>query len=109
MDDVEIQKKYEKLKNEINFHNYQYHVLDKPIISDAQFDKMLVELRKIEGSYPEIITLDSPSQRVGMVPSSKFDKVQHPVAVRYAFKEWVKGELYNNDGLPASSFRTDNW
>ena len=37
------------------------------------------------------------------------DKVSRPVAVRYAFKEWVKGELYNNDGLPASSFRTDNW
>ncbi len=37
------------------------------------------------------------------------DKVSKPVAVRYAYKEWVIGELYNNDGLPASSFRTDNW
>ncbi len=81
MIDPEISNKYEKLKNEINFHNYQYHVLDKPIISDAQFDKLLVELREIEGTYPEIITPDSPTQRVGMVPTSKFDKVQHPVPV----------------------------
>lgn len=81
MADNEILELYEKTKNEINFHNYQYHVLDKPIISDAQFDKLLVKLREIEKKYPEIIAPDSPTQRVGMLPTSKFDKVQHPAPV----------------------------
>ena len=76
-----IKEKYEKIKSEINFHNYQYHVLDQPIISDAQFDKLLVELREIEASFPELITPDSPTQRVGTLPSSKFEKVAHPVQV----------------------------
>jgi DNA ligase (NAD+) len=57
--------KYQKLKEEINFHNYQYHVLDQPIISDSQFDKLLVELRGLEANHPEWITSDSPTQRAG--------------------------------------------
>jgi len=77
----QIQKKYEKLKSEINFHNYQYHVMDQPVISDAQFDKLLVELRKLESDFPELISSDSPTQRVGIAPSSKFEKVNHPVPV----------------------------
>lgn len=77
----EIKKKYDELINEINFHNYQYHVLDKPVISDAQFDKLLVELREIEANHPELIKPDSPTQRVGMIASSKFDKVTHPAPV----------------------------
>ncbi len=72
---------YEKLKDEINFHNYRYHVLDQPIISDAQFDKLLRELREIEALHPEWITSDSPTQRAGNSPSSKFEKVEHPVPV----------------------------
>ena len=58
-----------------------YHVLDKPVISDAQFDKLLVELREIEANHPELIKPDSPTQRVGMIASSKFDKVTHPAPV----------------------------
>jgi DNA ligase (NAD+) len=73
--------KYQKLKEEINFHNYQYHVLDQPIISDSQFDKLLVELRGLEANHPEWITSDSPTQRAGTFPSSKFVKVDHPVPV----------------------------
>jgi len=72
---------YIKLKDEINFHNYRYHVLDQPIVSDAQFDKLLVEIRKIETEHPEWITADSPTQRAGTLAASKFEKVEHPVAV----------------------------
>ncbi len=72
---------YEKLKDEINFHNYRYHVLDNPIISDSQFDKLLVELRKIEAIHPEWISPDSPTQRAGTTLSSKFEKIAHPVPV----------------------------
>ncbi|MBW6473663.1 MAG: NAD-dependent DNA ligase LigA, partial [Anaerolineaceae bacterium] len=75
------QEKYEKLKEEINFHNYRYHVLDQPVISDAQFDKLLLELREIEALHPEWITADSPTQRAGTIPLSKFEKVEHPLPV----------------------------
>ncbi len=75
------QEKYEKLKEEINFHNYRYHVLDQPVISDAQFDKLLLELREIEDLHPEWVTADSPTQRAGTIPLSKFEKVEHPVPV----------------------------
>jgi DNA ligase (NAD+) len=61
------QEKYEKLKEEINFHNYRYHVLDQPVISDAQFDKLLVALREIETLHPEWITSDCPTQRAGII------------------------------------------
>lgn len=81
MSEEDLVENYEKLKNEINFHNYRYHVLDKPIISDAQFDKLLLELRDIEAIHPEWITSDSPTQRAGTIPSSKFEKVEHPVPV----------------------------
>jgi DNA ligase (NAD+) len=81
MSDEKPVESYEKLKGEINFHNYRYHVLDKPIISDAQFDKLLVDLREIEAIHPEWITSDSPTQRAGTTLSSKFEKIAHPVSV----------------------------
>jgi DNA ligase (NAD+) len=70
--------RYEKLKKEINFHNRLYHVDDAPIISDAEYDRLLVELRSIEAEHPVWVTLDSPSQRAGATPSEKFEKVRHP-------------------------------
>jgi DNA ligase (NAD+) len=67
-----------ELRQEINFHNYCYHVLDDPVISDYQFDQLMVELRRIESEHPEWITPDSPTQRAGGPPSEKFSKVKHP-------------------------------
>ncbi len=70
--------RYEKLKQEINFHNYRYHVLDAPVISDAEYDKLAAELKAIEAENPGWVTPDSPSQRAGVTPSEKFEKVRHP-------------------------------
>ncbi|BCX02261.1 MAG: DNA ligase [Candidatus Roseilinea sp.] len=67
-----------RLRAEINEHNYRYHVLDAPIISDAEFDALLNELREIEAQYPELITPDSPTQRVGAPAAEGFAKVRHP-------------------------------
>ena len=78
MDDQILKKHYEELKQQIHFHNHRYHVLDAPVISDAEFDKLVVELRQIETGYPDWVTPDSPSQRAGSVPSEKFEKVHHP-------------------------------
>lgn len=71
----------EQLRTELNFHNYRYHVLDDPVISDVEYDRMLVELRRIEASHPDWITPDSPSQRAGAAVSDKFTKLAHPHAI----------------------------
>ncbi len=70
--------RYEELKSQINFHNYRYHVLDAPIISDAEYDRLLDELKQIESARPEWITPDSPTQRAGAKPADKFEKIRHP-------------------------------
>ncbi|HNH25380.1 MAG TPA: NAD-dependent DNA ligase LigA [Anaerolineales bacterium] len=73
--------RYEELKAQINFHNYRYHVLDAPIISDLEYDRLLNELKKIEAEHPDWITPDSPTQRAGAKPSEKFEKVRHPAPI----------------------------
>ena len=78
MDDQALQSRYAELKQQVHFHNYRYHVLDNPIISDLEYDRLLVELRQIESNHPDWITPDSPTQRAGAVPSEKFEKVRHP-------------------------------
>jgi DNA ligase (NAD+) len=74
-------EEYESLKGELNFHNYRYHVLDDPLISDAEFDQMLVQLRGMEAAHPEWVTPDSPTQRSGAPPSAQFRKVSHPAPI----------------------------
>jgi len=81
---------YESLKGELNFHNYRYHVLDDPLISDAEFDQMLVRLRGMEEAHPEWVTPDSPTQRSGAPPANQFRKVRHPspiLSLANAFSE----------------------
>jgi len=75
----EIRKRVEALRRAINYHNYRYYVLDSPEISDEEYDALMRELRRLEEQYPELITPDSPTQRVGGKPAEKFRKVQHPV------------------------------
>ncbi len=71
----------EQLRKEINFHNYRYHVLDAPVISDTEFDRMMAELKRIEAEHPDWVAPDSPTQRVGAAPSEKFEKVRHPAPI----------------------------
>lgn len=74
-------ERYEQLCKKINFHNYRYHVLDAPLISDAEYDKLMAELKRIEAEHPEWVTPDSPSQRIGASPAEKFEKVRHPTPI----------------------------
>jgi DNA ligase (NAD+) len=74
-----LRKRAEELRQDINYHNYRYYVLDQPVVSDAQYDKLLRELQEIEGAHPELITPDSPTQRVGAKPSEAFGEVRHKV------------------------------
>lgn len=77
MNKQEAKNRIEKLKREINHYRYVYHVLDKEEISDAAQDSLKHELYKLEAEYPEFVTLDSPTQRVGGVPLKKFKKIKH--------------------------------
>jgi DNA ligase (NAD+) len=74
----DVQARMEQLRQELNFHNYRYHVLQAPVISDYEYDLLLRELQDLEAQYPDLITPDSPTQRVGAEPSERFIRVQHP-------------------------------
>jgi DNA ligase (NAD+) len=81
MDISQLPQRYEQLKRDIFYHNHRYHVLDAPIISDAEYDALLIELRQIEADHPEWVTSDSPTQRAGAAPLEKFTKVRHPAPI----------------------------
>ena len=70
-------KRIDELRDELRHHEYQYHVLDSPEISDAEYDARMRELRALEAQHPELVTPDSPSQRVGGKPKEGFAKVLH--------------------------------
>ena len=87
---TEVKKRIEKLRKLINHHRYLYHVLDRQEISEAALDSLKKELFDLEQKYPEFITPDSPTQRVGGKPLEKFEKVRHPqpmISLNDAFSE----------------------
>ena len=74
--DLQIaEKKIDELRHLLNQYNYEYHVLDKPSVPDAEYDQLLKELIELEETFPELITPDSPSQRVGGQVLDLFEKV----------------------------------
>ena len=80
-DSQSLQGRLEELRRQVHFHNYRYHVLDDPLISDYEYDHLLNELKEIETQHPQWITPDSPTQRVGAAPAEKFAKVNHPAPI----------------------------
>ena len=69
--------KIEELREKIRYHNYQYYVLDEPLIADSEYDQLMRELIRLEEKFPHLITLSSPTQRVGLKPVSGFESVMH--------------------------------
>ena len=98
----------EKLKDKINYHNYRYYVLDLPEISDIDYDKMFDRLLKIESEFPELITKDSPSQRIGAKPSNKFESVNHRIQMLSLNKVTTIEEFKNFDRKIKENLETDN-
>jgi DNA ligase (NAD+) len=78
MPDQHIINRANDLREQVNFHNYRYHTLDSPVVSDSEYDALLRELQSLEEAQPELITPESPTQRVGTTPSPEFREVQHP-------------------------------
>ena len=69
----------EELRSLITYHNYRYYSLDSPEITDGEYDELIGNLREIESNFPELITLDSPTQRVGSAPLEAFEPVEHRI------------------------------
>ncbi len=74
-----VVERVKQLRDQIDRHNYHYYVLDDPQIPDSEYDRLFRELQKIESEYPELITSDSPTQRVGAKPLKEFASVQHSI------------------------------
>jgi DNA ligase (NAD+) len=108
MDSIEQQLNH--LRTTLRHHEYLYHVQDNPEIPDAEYDRLMRELRKLEEAHPELITQDSPTQRVGAAPLSEFTQVRHEVpmlsldnvfdeASYLAFNKRVQDRLKSSDAL----------
>jgi DNA ligase (NAD+) len=83
------------LREQIRHHEYRYYVLDDPEISDAEFDRLMNELKKLEAAHPELVTTDSPTQRVGGKPREGFVKVAHSVPMLSLDNAYNEEELRN--------------
>ncbi len=83
----------ERLRAEIEQHNHRYYVLDDPLISDAEYDQLFRDLQALEAQYPELLTPDSPTQRVGSKPVSAFAEVQHRTAMLSLNNAFSEGEV----------------
>ena len=93
MEPAEVKERIEGLRTEINHHNYRYYVLDSPEISDAEYDKLMGELKKLEEEYPQFLTPDSPTQRVGATPVAAFGVVEHLLPLLSLGNAFSKDEL----------------
>ena len=104
------QKEILALRQDIEKHNYQYHVADNPLITDAEYDRLFRRLQELEREYPELATPDSPTQKVGAPPLEKFSTVQHTIAMLSLnnatdeeelrdFQERIQRFLKHNDAI----------
>jgi len=93
----EIIRRVEKLRGEIEQYNYQYYVLDAPSIPDAEYDRLLRELQQLEAKYPQLVSVDSPTQRVGATPLGSFSEVQHRLPMLSLNNAFSEQELRDFD------------
>ncbi len=88
-----VEGRIERLRAQINYHNYRYYVLDSPEISDAEYDELMRELKQLEEKYPQFLTSDSPTQRVGAAPIEAFGVVEHPLPLLSLGNAFSKDDL----------------
>jgi len=92
-----IKKDVASLREQINYHNIQYYTFDNPEIPDGEYDKLLRELQKYEAEYPELISLDSPTQRVGAEPLKAFGEITHAIPMLSLGNAMNEEELHDFD------------
>ncbi|MDO8635027.1 MAG: NAD-dependent DNA ligase LigA, partial [Dehalococcoidia bacterium] len=106
---TQVKDRIEVLRKLINHHNYRYYVLDSPEISDAEYDTLMQELKRLEEFHPELITPDSPTQRVGATPVAEFGTVEHPapmlsLANAFSYEDLQAWHKRVTNLLPGRSF-----
>ena len=89
----DVQQKIEALRDKVRHHEHRYYVLDSPEITDAEFDRLMNQLKAVEAEYPELITPDSPTQRVGGKPREGFIKVRHSTPMLSLDNAYTEDEL----------------
>src|SRR3990167_11306972 len=92
-----LQKQVEELRELIRYHEHRYYVLDSPEISDAEFDRRMEQLKKLEAQAPSLITPDSPTQRVGGKPREGFVQVRHSVPLQSPDNTYSEEEVRDFD------------
>ena len=91
---MEIQHEIDKLRREIEYHSKLYYVMDAPVISDYEFDMLMQRLKALEAEHPELVTPDSPTQRVGGQALSQFEQVRHQVPLESLTDVFSYDELF---------------
>src|SRR5436853_5129232 len=91
----DVEKQLETLRDAIRYHEHRYYVLDQPELSVAEFDRLMDKLKKLEAEHPELVTPDSPTQRVGGKPREGFVKVRHSSAMLSLDNTYSDDELRN--------------
>ncbi|WP_457675931.1 NAD-dependent DNA ligase LigA [Thiolapillus sp.] len=97
MNDRDLAARVRDLREQIDYHNYRYYVLDDPEIPDSEYDRLLRELQELEAAHPELVTPDSPTQRVGARPLKEFSEVRHKVPMLSLNNAFSDGELADFD------------
>jgi len=103
----DVAKRAQELREQIQFHDYRYYVLDKPLVSDAEYDRLMRELETLERENPALRTSDSPTQRVGGAPSDKFAKVEHKLPMLSLGKCHTEEEFLDFDARIRKTLNID--
>ena len=92
-----IKKQIDQLRRELDYHNYRYYVLDDPVVADAEYDRLMRELVDLEEKYPEFMSPNSPTQRVGAKPLEEFETVAHTIPMLSLQNAMTSDELAEFD------------
>jgi DNA ligase (NAD+) len=95
--EAELQQRLAELRREIEQHNYRYYILDEPQVPDAEYDRLMQQLRELEAAHPEWVTSDSPTQRVGTAPADEFAEVRHRVPMLSLDNAFTSDDVLNFD------------
>ena len=107
INDTKIVKKVHKLREALHHHNYRYHVLDDPEISDAEYDRLMQELIRLEQAHPHLASTDSPSARVGAPPLTRFGTIAHSIAMLSLDNAFNDDDIQEFDRRVKRSLNTD--
>ncbi len=102
-----LRQRVDRLRAEIDRHNYRYHVLDDPEVSDALYDRLMAELRALEAENPELVVPDSPTQRVGGAPVAAFAQVRHRIPMLSLENAFVREDVVTFDRKVRERLETD--